>query len=158
MSTELSERKACACGCGGLTSGKNDPRRPNRFIKGHYSPMGDTARAAKISTSLKGHECSDETRRKLSIAHTGKVPRILIRGYAMIYVPDHPHANSSGRVMEHRLVIERILGRYLDPSEHIHHIDFSRSNNRASNLKIVTNAEHQRIHRAEEKRRRDGSR
>jgi hypothetical protein len=49
-------------------------------------------------------------------------------------------------VMEHRLVAERILGRPLRDDEVVHHIDHNRQNNVPSNLMVMTNAEHMRLH------------
>ena len=42
-------------------------------------------------------------------------------GYISILIPEHPHANKYGRVLEHRLVMEKSLGRYLSPVEVVHH-------------------------------------
>jgi hypothetical protein len=57
-------------------------------------------------------------------------------GYVRIYSPDHPGANSNGYVYEHRLVMERTLGRYLLPGEIVDHIDRNRSNNAPENLNL----------------------
>lgn len=46
----------------------------------------------------------------------------------------------------HRRVIEEILGRELQSSEHIHHIDGDTKNNEINNLVILTCSEHSRIH------------
>jgi len=51
-------------------------------------------------------------------------------------VPSHPYANKSGQVLEHRLVIESTLGRYLEPWETVHHINGDRSDNRVENLQM----------------------
>jgi len=48
---------------------------------------------------------------------------------------------------EHRIVMEKYLGRFLTNLEVIHHTDFDRSNNVISNLQIMTRAEHIEIHR-----------
>jgi hypothetical protein len=69
-------------------------------------------------------------------------------GYVMLFRPDHPFANSKGYVREHRLVMEEQIGRYLTPTEVVHHRDDSREarqNNDPSNLKLYdTNADHLR--------------
>lgn len=69
--------------------------------------------------------------------------RTLVKGYWMIYSPDHPAATKQKRVAEHRLVMEKLLGRYLTPREVVHHIDGDRCNNVPENLMVFqTNTEH----------------
>lgn len=56
--------------------------------------------------------------------------------------------DSEGRwILEHRFVAEQILGRSLATNEHVHHINGDRADNRAENLQVLTNAEHQHVHR-----------
>lgn len=70
--------------------------------------------------------------------------RTIQQGYVRIYRPDHPNA-SNGYVHEHRLVIEEYLGRNLDRSEVVHHIDGNKQNNRIENLELFAcNADHLR--------------
>lgn len=64
-------------------------------------------------------------------------------GYVLVKCHDHPHANSLGYVREHRLVMDRILGRTLDPSEVVHHKDGNTQNNDPANLELFeSNAVH----------------
>jgi HNH endonuclease len=64
-------------------------------------------------------------------------------GYVLVYRPDHPFANSHGQVREHRLVAEQMLGRYLEPTEVVHHKDDDPSNNDPDNLMVYeSNSQH----------------
>ncbi len=66
-------------------------------------------------------------------------------GYVLIYAPNHPHATKAGRVREHRLVMEKIIGRYLLPGEVVHHKDDNPQNNLPDNLELFpANSEHLR--------------
>lgn len=72
------------------------------------------------------------------------------KGYRYIYAPDSPSVAKTGSykgyVFEHRYVMEKHLGRALTKNEHIHHIDFNKLNNNISNLMLLTNREHTRLH------------
>lgn len=68
------------------------------------------------------------------------------QGYILVLCPDHPHADSRGYVREHRLVMEQILGRHLEPSEHVHHINCVKWDNRPENLEVMDKSEHHLHH------------
>lgn len=68
-----------------------------------------------------------------------------VKGYIHILKPDHPYADNKGRIFEHRLVMENILGRYLLPTEVVHHKNKITNDNRPENLKLFSsNGEHLR--------------
>jgi hypothetical protein len=54
--------------------------------------------------------------------------------YILVHSPKHPCRNSSGYVMEHRLIMEKKIGRFLTKKEVIHHLDHNKSNNSLDNL------------------------
>lgn len=60
-------------------------------------------------------------------------------GYVNVFAPDEPGANPrTGQIAEHRLVMQRHLGRAISSSETVHHINGIRSDNRIENLQLRT--------------------
>ena len=66
-------------------------------------------------------------------------------GYVLVYAPLHPQARSAGCVAEHRLLMEVLIGRYLLPTEVVHHGDDHPRHNWIGNLGLFSeNASHLR--------------
>lgn len=66
-------------------------------------------------------------------------------GYVYVYFPSHPDCTKNGLVAEHRLVAEQELGRRLRRSEHVHHINGVKDDNRPKNLQVIEAGQHTRI-------------
>lgn len=63
--------------------------------------------------------------------------------YVYVRCPSHPNRTRGGYVMEHRLVMEKHLGRYLLPTEVVHHRNKDKHDNRIENLQLfASNGEH----------------
>jgi len=78
--------------------------------------------------------------RRGSVHSQWKGGRSLTQGYIRVWIdhrdPLFAMADSSGYVLEHRLVKARSLGRPLLTSETVHHIDGDRTNNADANLQL----------------------
>ena len=59
-------------------------------------------------------------------------------GYLKQIAKGHPNADKNGYVLQHRLVMEAVIGRYLKPSERVHHKNGKRDDNRPENLELWT--------------------
>lgn len=72
--------------------------------------------------------------------HTNWQGGVIVRkGYRYVYQPEHPNAVFGGRyVAEHRLVMEKKLGRLLRRTEVVHHIDGAETNNAPENLMVFS--------------------
>jgi len=53
--------------------------------------------------------------------------------------------------LNHRVIIEKYLNRKLDRSEHVHHIDGNKINNKLDNLIVVKASVHNSVHASLEK-------
>lgn len=80
--------------------------------------------------------CGRSCAQKYRLSRRPRKERITVGGYIFVWSPGHPFANSKGRVAEHRLVMEKHLGRYLQRHEQVHHKDGKRNNNDLSNLEL----------------------
>jgi hypothetical protein len=115
----------CQCGCGESISPFRSDGKPRRFKMGHNIRLWNT----------KGEN-----------NYRWKGGRMNNNGYVMVYKPDHPFTDHDGYIREHRLVMEKHLGRYLTKDEIVHHINRIKNDNRIENLQLMTKKEHDRFH------------
>jgi len=124
----LVKKIRCQCGeCEDLIPATNKMGRPAKYKHGH-NPTLYTEKGEKHP-----HWIGDID--------------INVHGYRMRRKPNHPAATKRGWVLEHRLIMEEYLGRYLLPKELVHHINEDKLDNRLENLKLVSRPEHTDIHR-----------
>jgi hypothetical protein len=121
----------CFCGCGEKTpiATRNKPERGYyagqhvRYIRGHQ------VRTGSENPRWKG----------------GKIVRS--DGYIEVFAPNHPDRNGKGYILEHRLVMEKKIGRRLTKKERVHHINGIKSDNRPRNLVLLrSQSEHIKGH------------
>jgi hypothetical protein len=118
--------------------------------KYHRKPLSIKRILAKLDIKirpmgyhLKGKPLSEEAKANRKFANTGenhwnwKGGRRIESGYVMVHAPDHLGSKSTGYVFEHRLVMEKHLGRPLEKNEVVHHINGIKTDNRIENLSLV---------------------
>ena len=124
--------KPCACGhCDELIPIRDKWGRYGKYKRGHGT-FGK-----KYPNAPKGSQCWQwKGGRKLRKD-----------GYFEVMVKNHPRKDRNGYVLEHRLIMEKHLGRYLTSKEVVHHKDNNRQNNDIENLELLCGqSEHVTIH------------
>lgn len=106
----------------------------------------------------KAQHCSHECYAKNRIKRGPYKSRIVNGKYIYIYNPRHPHAIGTKKlyVAEHRLIMERAIGRYLSENEIVHHINGNTMDNGIENLQLMTASGHVVYHKKNAKRTKDG--
>lgn len=133
---------------------------PARRLSDYPASEAQRENARKLGKAWKGKKRSEESRKKMrenAKRLTGAgCKKKRPDGYITVYYPTHPKSSKDGRIMEHILVMEKMIGRHLNDNECVHHINQVRDDNRPENLQLMTKHDHMSYHmkkRYEEKRR-----
>lgn len=115
-----------------------DPAEPSRWeqpktctVAGCAKPHYGKGLCVMHAARLRRHGDLTTVRKRVGI-----INRTTVQGYVMLKRRDHPHCTKAGWVYEHRLVMEGVLGRYLLPTEEVHHRNGQRADNRPENLEL----------------------
>lgn len=68
------------------------------------------------------------------------------QGYVKVWEPSHPNARN-GYVAEHRIIMEKKIGRNLHSDEVVHHVNNNPSDNSPENLILMTRRDHTKLHK-----------
>lgn len=146
IKTGRGKRKYCSIKCRQKYWIKNNKKRI-KFIceccgKEFGRPRRENIKGKKVRYCSR--DCANKSSRTPLIKQK---TRNKTRGYISIWKPEHPN-NYNGRVREHILVMEKMIGRHLKEGEIVHHINYIEDDNREENLYLCeTFKGHNRIHR-----------
>lgn len=128
----------CKCGCGQKVIAIDNHRRKRFYVNGHR-PHGKRSkgnfRAWNKGFSIFIGETNPNWR-------GGKTHNAA--GYVEIRTDVNKHQ------YEHRVIMEKFLGRKLLSTEHIHHMNGDKTDNRIENLELLSNSDHIRLYHAME--------
>lgn len=117
----------CKCGnCNVMIAEYDNKGRKRRYELGHYVHFRkkENRLYGEKHPRYKGHRWKHK------------------HGYIYVKIGNHPRARKDGYVLEHILVLEKKLGRYLTKDEQSHHINGIRDDNRPENLTVLHGSEH----------------
>jgi len=127
-----------------------NPSLQSKHRKSLLRSWKNPQRHAKMSANWKQLWASPAFRAKFTGANNGSWNGGITtnkRGYRFRLNPNHPFATQRGYVREHRLIVERIIGRYLNPTEVVHHLGLTSDNRPEMLICFANDTAHKRFHR-----------
>lgn len=135
---------------GVANSGRKQSKRQRKLMSNSKKKGYREGTIIHWSKTDKAEEVSKkiaDKRRGVSFIKTIKNGRFKTnKGYIMVFVRSHP-INGTGYMGEHRLVMEKHIGRELETTEDVHHLDGDKTNNSLDNLMLFpTRSAHIKFH------------
>ncbi len=128
---------------------------PKNGINKGWFKKGEPCKNKRKTCFKKGYKFPEGIREKIGNAqkgcknHNWKGGRLKTKkGYIMILNKNHPFSNCAGYIFEHRLVVERYIGRYLTPEEVVHHFGKKDDNRPHMLMAFVNNSIHKIFHKS----------
>ena len=125
----------CACGCGEQLENLDKKARPRKYIKNHFKSnywSGKKFTKSHIDKIKIARDIQEKT--KGSPSWKGGRSKTT-NGYIRLWKPNHP-LSRHGHVLEHRFIMEQVIGRSLLPGEVVHHKNQNKLDNRVENLEL----------------------
>ena len=141
----------CSLSCKSAWDGRNAIVRPCEWCGAEMKMSPFRATLQRFCS----RSCFVEAKRKhtLEREHNGRRVTVTPTGYIMVWEPDHPGAYD-GWILEHRLIMEKKVGRRLSTNETVHHLNGIKGDNDPENLLILSRAEHTKVTNQEQVARR----
>lgn len=121
----------CSTSCSGAAKAKSSATRTCQECKVEFTNR------VERRTVFCSRTCGTRHGSRKRKSYRGGISRVT-GGYLRQEARDHPKADQKGYVMQHRLVVEKQLGRALEAGEFVHHKNGVRSDNRPENLELWT--------------------
>lgn len=118
-----------------------------KLSKNSFAKIKISENAKNRPSPRKNVKLTNETKEKMSISKSNGIGKKSIHnGYVRIYFPDHPKSDSYGYILEHILIMECNIGRWLKKDEVVHHKNFVKNDNRIENLELMSRKKHSKMH------------
>lgn len=135
-------RKKISKGMMGNTNGLGK-KRPLSAIRATADALRGIPRSKKVKEKISKSKKGQMLGEKHPNWKGGKITDK--NGYIHIKMREHPQSNSIGYIREHRVVMEKKIGRMLKKNEDVHHKNGTKTDNRPENLELLTRSTHAKV-------------